>query len=186
MRARGAEVTDIAVLVVAADDARDLDAADRRRRHVVELLATLLLRLPAAPGRAARTPEGTRRSTTPGTTTATGATAAGTTWATAGSQATEVTAATATFWTTSAAGSAPGTATGRRRDHPCADRDRRGHWDNPRAGPERPLPTPGDGRAGVSARVGARAAGPRGPPSRLSGGRVVPPGRGMPVVPPEE
>src|SRR5580658_2167981 len=55
----------------------DLDAADRRRLHVVELLAPLLLRLPA-PGRApAGTPERTLGTAAPATAARTGRTAAG-------------------------------------------------------------------------------------------------------------
>ena len=51
--------------------ARNLHAADRRRLHVVELLAPLLLRLPAAGRTAARAPEGSLRAT-PAPATATG------------------------------------------------------------------------------------------------------------------
>ena len=90
------------------------DAAHRRRRHVVELLAPLLLRLAAAPGRAAGAPEGTRGATATRTATAATAEAAATGAAGAGSATAAVaTAATAATGTTSAAGSTRTAAAGR-------------------------------------------------------------------------
>ena len=85
--------------------ARDLDAADGRRLHVVEFLAALLPRLPAARGASARPPEGALRA-------APAAPAAAWPSAAAHASRTRATAGTATGAT--AARSAAGTATATR------------------------------------------------------------------------
>ena len=157
--------------------ARDLHAADRRRRHVVELLAPLLLGLPATTRRATGAPEGTRRAAATGTATAAAAEAA----ADRGDR-------------------------HRDRRRRSRRRHRRRHRDDRRRRehPGRPRPAGGTGTsagttgaAGATdagsrpgrhhAGVGTRAAGTAGA-TRTGGGRTRcrAPGRGMPVAPPVE